>query len=171
MLCDNCKKNIATTHIHTSVNGTVKDLHLCSYCAAEYGYLNNNGIVDMLASMFGESLLLNPAASAIKCPCCGSTFEDIANTGKAGCSECYNVFKDEFYPSLYRIHGKSRHIGKRPDKNYINIDDNKAEVQNNENEIEKLKKELKNAIETENFERAAELRDKIKEAEGENGNE
>ncbi len=168
MLCDKCKKNIATTHIHKDVNGVTEEIHLCSYCAAEDGYFNNNGIVDMLASMFGESLLLNPTATEMKCSCCGSTFGDIAKSGKAGCSECYKTFKKEFEPSLMRIHGKSKHIGKKPNRNSANTSCDTKETM--ENKLEMLKQELLEAINTENFEKAAKIRDKIKKIEGDKRN-
>lgn len=169
MLCDNCKKNIATTHIKKVVNNVVTEKHLCSHCAAEGGYLSGNSFVDMLASVFGETLMLNPASSVEKCSCCGSTFSDIVESGKAGCSECYKTFKDEFEQSLYRIHGKSTHIGKKPNEPYsATVSFNKTTKNKT---VGDLKLELNEAISSENFEKAAELRDKIKELEGSVNNE
>lgn len=158
MMCEQCGKNAATTHIHTVINGVVTEKNLCGYCAANMSF-GNNGIMNMLASMFGESLREIPGISEIRCECCGASFSDIAETGKAGCSNCYKTFEKQFMPSLQRLHGKTKHIGKKPP--YHREADEKAD------KIKALKKQLDEAIKTEKFERAAVLRDEIKKAEGE----
>lgn len=159
MLCEQCKKNIATTHIHTVINGVVTEKNLCGYCAASMSF-GSDSIMNMIASMFGETLSLKPEISEIKCDCCGQSFSKIAESGKAGCSKCYLSFENQFMPLLQRLHGKTKHIGKKPNSNaisYTTYDD-----------IEKLKEELRTAIESENFEEAALIRDKIREKENEN---
>lgn len=168
MLCDKCKKNTATTHLKRSVNGQTTEFHLCSYCAAQMGYLHNNGIVDMLASMFSESLLLNPASSNVRCKTCGATFNDIASLGKAGCPNCYETFENELKSSLNNIHGNVSHIGKKPNSSAFTVTESKpAPVKTNEQKEAELKQLLKKAIAEENFEEAAKLRDLIKELKGE----
>jgi protein arginine kinase activator len=77
------------------------------------------------------------------------------NNGKIGCADCYTTFYDKLLPSLQRIHGKTRHEGKIP--TVI-----KTEVNTSEKETEKLENELKAAINEQNFEKAAELRDRIR---------
>jgi protein arginine kinase activator len=77
------------------------------------------------------------------------------NSGKIGCADCYTTFYDKLLPSLQRIHGKTRHEGKNP--TII-----KAEV-TNVNPIEDLEEQLRIAIDEQNFEKAAQLRDKINE--------
>ena len=77
------------------------------------------------------------------------------NNGKIGCADCYTTFYDKLLPSLQRIHGKTRHEGKNP--TVI-----KTEVNTSEKETEKLENELKAAINEQNFEKAAELRDRIR---------
>ena len=161
MLCDNCKKNAATTHIRSVVNGQVSDKHLCAECAAKEGVggIGDMGLNSMLASMFGDVLSLNPGSALTRCKCCGSTFSDIAKSGKAGCPECYKTFYDEFLPYLKRVHGSVKHIGKTLSPAP------QAQAAQTGDTVEGLKEQLKALIAEEKFEQAAVLRDKIREME------
>ena len=116
MLCDKCGKNNATTHIKQIINGVVTERNLCSSCAAEEGYSKfpHGGLADMLASMFGDISGLGIESNETRCPVCGSRFSDIAETGKAGCAECYKTFYSELLPYLKRVHGSVKHVGKVP---------------------------------------------------------
>ncbi|MBO5231432.1 MAG: UvrB/UvrC motif-containing protein [Clostridia bacterium] len=163
MMCDNCGKNPATTHLKTVVNGVVHENHLCSYCAANQGYGNIGklSLTNMLASMFGESISSGKPISK-RCECCGASFSDIAQSGRVGCSECYNTFRQELMPSLNRLHGKAVHIGNAPDE--------QKPEETVQDKIKKLKAQLSDAIKAEEFENAAKLRDEIRALEGEENN-
>lgn len=165
MLCQKCKKNHATTHIHSVINGVVSEIELCSACAAESGYTTTvkSPLVDMLASVFGDFSSVPVSLSAVRCDCCGSVFADIAKTGKVGCANCYEIFGNELLPYIKRVHGTTKHIGKKPN--------NAALVVSKKDEIAELRLKLKELIEKENFEEAAVVRDEIKKAEGENADE
>ena len=113
MLCEKCGKNSATTHIHTVINGIVREKNLCSQCAMEEGYANNS-LSGMLASMFGDTALLRESAAKKVCPVCKTDFSKISKTGKVGCGECYKTFKEELYPYLKRVHSSVKHTGKVP---------------------------------------------------------
>ncbi len=159
MLCQNCGKYEATTHVKRIINGESAEAHLCSDCAKALGYTDvfggfGNTFGDLLGSFFGEPQMSSLSSRTIHCEKCGNTFNDIVNSGKLGCADCYTTFYDKLLPSLQRIHGKTRHEGKNP--KII-----KTEVANHVNVLEQLEKELKAAIEQQNFEKAAELRDKI----------
>ena len=146
MLCEKCGKNTATTHFKSYVNGKVTEMHLCGQCANEEG-INNFPLFNAFSSIFGAM----PALKTEKrCPCCGSSFNEIAETGFVGCSECYNTFNEEILPSLKMMHGATKHsvINKKPD------------------ELTELRQNLKKAIKEERFEDAARLRDEIKKKEG-----
>ncbi|MEE1244457.1 MAG: UvrB/UvrC motif-containing protein [Acutalibacteraceae bacterium] len=162
MLCEKCGKNHATTHIKTVVNGVVKEYNLCAYCAAKEGY-STNSLAGMLASMFGEISGSELLGHQTKCSVCGSTFSDIAKTGKVGCSECYTTFYDELLPYLKRVHGSTKHVGKVPNSAPLMV---KPQTKT----VEDLRNELTRLIAEENYEQAAVIRDKIKEMEGK-GNE
>ena len=161
MLCQNCGKYEATTHVKRIVNGESAEAHLCSDCAKALGYNDvfggfGNTFGDLLGSFFGEPQVSAISSRTLHCEKCGNTFNDIVNSGKIGCADCYTTFYDKLLPSLQRIHGKTRHEGKNP--TII-----KAEVTNVENPIEDLEEQLRIAIDEQNFEKAAQLRDKINE--------
>ena len=155
MLCDKCGKNYATTHIKTIVNGVIKEYNLCPFCAAKEGY-STNSLAGMLSSMFSEISSTDLLKHQTKCSVCGSTFSDIAKTGKAGCSDCYTTFYNELLPYLKRVHGSTNHIGKVPSST---VTAEKTET------IEELKNELIKLVSEEKYEQAAVIRDKIKEIE------
>ncbi len=169
MLCQNCKKNEATTHIKRIVNGETTQAHLCADCAKSLGYDSmfsdlGFGFGDMLSSFFNDTALASLGAHQLHCEKCGSTFSDIINSGRIGCADCYETFYDKLLPMLERIHGKTNHIGKIP-----NSFEEIAKEENVQSEAEKLKVELDEAVRAQNYEKAAELRDRIKELESEEG--
>lgn len=155
MLCEKCGKNHATTHIKTIVNGVVKEINLCAFCAAKEGY-SGNSLANMLASMFGEISSAESLKQQLKCSVCGSTFSDIAKTGKVGCCECYSTFYKQLLPYVKRVHGSTTHVGKVP---------NNIEFTSKTETVEELRNELSRLVALENYEQAAIIRDKIKELE------
>lgn len=167
MICQKCGKNAATNHIHTVLNGIVKDVYLCSSCAKQGGNnaFSNGDLFEMFSHLLkGENIAQK---SLKKCELCGSTIEDISKTGRVGCDNCYEVFKEELGPTLIRIHGRTEHIGKRP-KQAIKVNDTEPKMTENvepKDDILELKEQLKNAIMTENYEQAAFIRDEIKKRE------
>ena len=172
MLCQHCKKNEATTHVKTMINGKYAEYRLCSECAHELGYDSmfpdfTTDFGGLLSSFFSNAL---PAISgAAHCKSCGSTLNDIKRTGKVGCADCYDTFFSELMPTIRSIHGDTDHKGKRPGAiEYTVNEENEPEKADgsNEGKIKSLRDELKKAIADENFERAAQLRDEIKELEG-----
>ncbi len=166
MLCQKCKSKEANTHVKSVVNGEYTEYMLCSDCAKEMGYINlwsdiQSDFGTMLGSFFSNAL---PARSqTTRCPACNSTYHEIASSGKVGCAQCYDVFLSELMPSIRRIHGNTTHSGKKP----LGIKNDVVTTQTNDNnkELDKLKAQLKTAIEEQNFELAATLRDQIKEME------
>lgn len=160
MLCQNCGKYEATTHVKRIVNGETAEAHLCSDCAAVLGYTDvfggfTNTFSDLLGSFFGEPAVSALSSRTVRCEKCGNTFNDIVNSGKLGCADCYRTFYDKLLPSIQRIHGKTRHEGKTPKAV-------KVEADSPQNKIIRLEKELKDAVERQDFEKAAQLRDEIK---------
>lgn len=93
-----------------------------------------------------------PLADMPKCKDCGHTVEDIANTKKLGCPNCYSTFIKELIPVLQHAHqGETKHVGKKP-KNTIRIMD-----------IKKLEEMMDKLVKEEKYEEAAKIRDQIKE--------
>lgn len=158
MICQNCKKNEANMHMKRIVNGRAEEFHLCSDCARSLGYTGSFsdfglGFGDLLSGFLGRNDSVS--SSAQRCPLCNKSFSEIAQDGKVGCAECYNTFYDKLYPSLKRIHGNTKHCGKRP----VKTDEQYT--------LSVLQKELENAIITQNFEKAVSLRDEINRLRGE----
>lgn len=170
MLCQHCNQNEATTHIKKNINGKREEMHLCSDCARELGVMEEFR-VPSVTDFFGESFLgnflgagvaaMNSLAGVERCSTCGSSFNDIVKGGHIGCSDCYDKFADRLEPSIRKIHGKTKHIGK-----FISYDESnepeKAESKKTTDEIEQLNEQLQKAISEQRFEDAAVLRDKIK---------
>jgi protein arginine kinase activator len=114
----------------------------------------------------------------VRCSVCNMSFSEFSKTGRLGCSNCYKVFRNELNPILRRIHGSIEHKGKTPVRGVPGTpkktENTKAAQENEEaaksevncNELERLKTELNEAIKTEEYEKAAVIRDKIKELEG-----
>ena len=161
MLCQNCKKKEAAFYYKQNINGQISEVHLCADCARKYGA--GNALpdifgIDLLGGFFGAPSI--PRKTRV-CPSCGSSFDEIVDSGKIGCAECYKTFKDELAGTVERIHGRVRHIGRGV----------KKEKQKKENREKELKKKLAQAVSEENFELAAKLRDEIKALENNNETE
>lgn len=166
MLCQNCNVNQATVFLHRIVNGQEQEYHLCSQCAKQIdagisfeklfqGFLDTFLTYDQKSSLAQQNNIIEK----LKCKKCGFTYDDFKNTGKLGCDECYKTFKTELLSVLKNIQGSTKHNGKIPKKFSLKL---------HESEIENLKIKLKNAIEIEEYEEAARIRDEIKKLKGEN---
>lgn len=167
MKCQKCGANNADTHVKTVINGEFKEYDLCGECAKKMGYTNVFGDIEsefsnFLGSFFGNVLPARTQAS--RCEFCGSTYSEIAKSGHVGCANCYSVFADELFPSIRRIHGNTTHCGKNS-RLSERAKQLKSAEETKEDKIKKLKAELDKAVKEQNFELAAELRDKIKETE------
>ena len=169
MKCTHCHNNEANTHITRIINGKREEMHLCSECAEKLGVMDEFSFEPFsMDSFFGN--LLGAGASALnsltgidRCTYCGSSFNDIINSGKVGCANCYDKFEDKLSPSIEKLHGKAKHIGKSVTYTEEAEEAPKAEI----SEEEKLKEELKKAVQEQRFEDAAVIRDKINALHGE----
>ena len=165
MLCQSCKKNEATTHVKRIVNGQIEEYDLCHECAKKMGYTNlfsgfENEWNSLLGSFFGGGL--PSKTSATRCKSCGSSFSEIAKRGIVGCPDCYDTFYDELLPSIRKIHGNTQHNGKFP----ASAGKQLAIV----NELESLQEQLNEAVSRQEFEKAAQLRDRRNSLKGGNQN-
>ncbi len=159
MLCQKCKKNQANTYVKRIINGNLKEYHLCNECANDIGYDNMFSSIVPSFSNILEGLFNMPSSNSIasvtRCKLCGSSVGDIINSGKIGCANCYTTFKRELMPSIKKMHGNTIHCGKGAS----------SKSDNNSISLDSLKNDLKQAIEMQEFEKAATLRDQIKELE------
>ena len=172
MLCQNCGKKEATTHIKRVVNGETSESHLCAECAASLGYTDvfsgfGFSLGDLFGGFLGESTSAAALGSVQRCQKCGSAWQDIVRDGKVGCADCYRTFYDKLLPSLQRIHGRIRHTGKVSGSvgKHAPVQE-KSEQELREERIEALKKQMNEAVAAQEFEQAAKLRDEIRGLEG-----
>ncbi|MFQ5639690.1 MAG: UvrB/UvrC motif-containing protein [bacterium] len=147
-----------------AINEKKIEMNLCKSCAEDKGF--NNPLFNLpqlfenfIAELIGQEMLKSRRrGTEEKCPGCGSTWDDFHQTGLLGCDICYLTYEDDLNVILRRIHGSNKHIGSRPKSHRYNVD---------ASELEGIRKQLDKAIKDENFERAAELRDIIRDAQHE----
>jgi protein arginine kinase activator len=158
MLCDNCGEREAAVHLTTIVNNEVKQQHLCERCAAERGVETTVSVPKHpLGALLqaAQQQLAVPTADAGRCTFCGSTMNDFRTTGRWGCARCYTTFEPSMRELLRRVHGNAKHVGESYLAPQPELDE-KATI------VGELKERLRRAIETEQFELAADLRDRIR---------
>ncbi|MDP4146241.1 MAG: UvrB/UvrC motif-containing protein [Bacillota bacterium] len=166
MICDICKKNEATVHITKIINGNMCELNICETCAREAEGFNMAGGMGLVSPFSFQNILsgivdyINQGTNATKAPeltCknCGMTYSQFKEKGFFGCSECYDNFSSTVTPIISRVQGNAEHVGKIPKRS--------GKVIAGKKRILKLKEELQKAIAQEEYEKAAEIRDKIRE--------
>ena len=168
-LCMRCNKNYATVKLTKIVGGKVKEINLCKECASEVSPYQKKltesqaNLADILqklisgsATVKGEEAEPAPREETVKATCsrCRTTFEQYRSSLFLGCTECYEAFEKHLIPELRRLHGSVQHTGKIPYHQRERFERQKM--------INKIQRELEKSIEDEQFERAAELRDKIR---------
>lgn len=156
--CDICKNHSATFHLTEIINGKQKEVHLCEKCYQEKIGFKQFSLADLLSGLAKNINDDKKVVSKKSCPTCGITFREFQERGRFGCSEDYKIFENEILEMLDRLHGATEHCGKVPHQQGKDLVQQKH--------IRQLERELKKAIASENYEKAAELRDKITELKG-----
>lgn len=162
MKCQLCGINEATEELRCNINDKKMNLKLCQECAHEFSKKiipSYTSIYDTIGSLtsglFGSKPHKEPEVlkAVSRCRGCGMSYDEFVSSGKLGCSECYKSFHDRLLRPLKQIHGTYEHVGKIP---------NRAGGQlKTIRKIEKLKAQLSEAIQVQEFEKAAQLRDEI----------
>ena len=163
MKCQKCGIREANTHLTKIINGVKEEYFLCDKCANVQPAISYNldvGLTNFLSGIFaGSSALAAPNVGIPNaCSECGTTFMEFSQTSKLGCSACYGCFRGLLAAPLKKIHLSNEHTGKIPKRLYQSL--------GVEREVKSLEGELSSCISAQNFERAAEIRDKIKELKG-----
>jgi protein arginine kinase activator len=160
MICDECAKRPATVHITKVENGKKTDIHLCEQCAVQKNLLSIStsfSVNDLLAGLLssgGASPKKTDMVEDIKCDVCGLSYSRFKETGRFGCGNCYKVFGERLNPLFKKVHGNTSHTGKIP-----NRAGGRIKVLR---EVESLKQQLNEAIRSEEYEKAADIRDRIR---------
>ncbi len=164
MKCDICGTREAAVHLTEVVNDKVTKLHLCEQCAREKSeeMQSHFGLTDLISGLmdFEPQQMQEeeaPPGKVVQCGFCGMSYTGFQKSGKLGCGKCYEAFEDKLSVLLRRIHSSDRHVGKMPFKG--------ARVMPEQEKMRRLKEELEVLIRSEEFEKAAVIRDRIRELE------
>jgi protein arginine kinase activator len=158
MLCDVCKCNDAAVFLTQIVDGKMQKVNLCEGCSKEKGVQDPTGfaLADLLLGI-GAAEEIEKGGSSTRCPVCGFTQADFKKTGRLGCSSCYIAFAEGLNSLLKAMHKGTAHVGKLP-----------ARAQKTlalSDRMKTLTEDLRKAVQEENYETAATLRDEIKQLE------
>ena len=160
MQCQICNEYEATIHLTEITEGSRTEMHICERCATEQGIAIksqipiNELLSSLLAVQPSDDELADPSAKELSCPNCGFTMEQFRKEGVLGCPGDYDVFEKSLAPLIEKAHdGKSVHKGKIPTH----------EPQDTRDQLEllDLRRQLDEAVQNEDYELAARLRDKI----------
>jgi len=162
MQCQICQKNEATIHLTEINDGVRTEMHICEHCALKEGIAVKNQISlnellsGLLAAQPEDDELASDSRQKISCPHCGFTLEQFRKEPLLGCPYDYEVFEKSLLPLIEKAHdGKTHHCGKVPSRTQAGT---REQI-----EIMRLRQQLETAVETEDYELAAKLRDKISE--------
>ena len=160
MKCESCNKKHATVHLTEIVGNTKKERHLCEECAQSVNtHLTKiPSPTEILTSLINQVAPEINEMSKIACPVCGLSYLDFRTSGRLGCPMDYTIFRKGLTPILEKMHGSIQHVGKVPSR--------AGKELIKKNELMQLRNELNKAVEKEDYEKAAELRDKIYELSG-----
>lgn len=153
--CRRCSKS-ATLHITEIHDGNANAVHLCDSCAREYldeesEQSPNSPTAELTAKL--EALVSDEGDADARCSNCDISFGEFREQGRLGCPTCYEEFRDELVPLLDNIHEGAVHLGKRPRRSPTQTEDQSRLIQ--------LRHRQKEAIDKEDYEQAAGLRDEI----------
>ncbi len=158
--CERCKKAQATFHILNidPTDHSKEERHLCDSCAEEEGVAPSSKptlAVEALQALLSSK----PTSEAINpiCDECGTSYFEFRNQGMLGCPHDYDAFRSLLHPLIERAQdGAERHVGKRP---------RSAGAVNRTAELRRLRRALESALNGENYELAAKVRDELRELE------
>lgn len=156
--CQACQKQPATVHLTDIVQGENKERHLCEQCAQDEGVMPkvqpHVPINEIITGVMLQKSLVQQLAD-LTCPKCKLTFVEFRNTGLLGCPHDYDAFEKALVPLIERAHeSASHHIGKVPRR--------LGSPLSTENDLIRLRRELLRAVDDEQYERAAKIRDHIR---------
>jgi protein arginine kinase activator len=180
MLCDNCKERDSVVKlVQITIEGTPRELRLCEKCAAEKGVETTvvatppqlgellQKVQQQLMAGGGSVILAGAPGSgapgmagsttrdAARCTFCSATLGDFRSTGRLGCAHCYGAFETSLRELLRRVHGSARHTGRK-------YEPPQPDEIERAGTLGELRDRLKRAIDAEQFELAADIRDRIR---------
>ncbi len=166
MKCEICGKRESVVHLQQAIGNETIDMHICEVCAHEKGISKRSDRIELSLSQLLTGLLdlkgdKETETKTSECPICGMKVADFKKEGRLGCPDCYVSFVAEIRGVHKRLSGVTRHKGKLPQKLHtykeLLID------------RERLRSQLMTAVDQEDYETAAVLRDQIREIESKDG--
>jgi protein arginine kinase activator len=156
MQCCICKEKPATVHLTQIVGDKMQKLDMCEDCAKAKGINDPTSfaMADLMLGLGAAQEVEQAVGSELKCPRCGFSQADFKKSGRLGCPECYKTFAEGLSGLLKTMHKGTRHVGKAPEA--------LRQTRERADRLKTLQKKLNKAVETEDFELAAQLRDQIK---------
>ncbi len=157
MLCKRCRKNLATVRYAEVVDGHVRHIGLCPECLAKYEADSVVGfeLSKPVSGADRRQADFDSVSEGVeeRCKACGHGQSRRLETGRVGCCQCYETFSEDVESFLARLHPAVRHRGKTP-----YVDDARVRVLA---DLQSKRALLRSALQTENYEEAAHLRDEI----------
>jgi protein arginine kinase activator len=155
MTCEVCQTENATVHLTQIISGKMQKIDLCEKCAKEKGVADPAGfsLADMLLGLGAADEMKSGSNEELVCPQCGFTQPDFKKTGRLGCPQCYVTFSEGLGVILKDMHKGIHHKGKIPSR--------ALRAQEYHNQLKSLHASLQSAVQAENYEQAASLRDQI----------
>ncbi|MCI0451269.1 MAG: UvrB/UvrC motif-containing protein [Candidatus Latescibacteria bacterium] len=149
----------AKVHFTEIVNDNMVAMNLCLECAEEKGIDVNKagsyGLGDLVAGLIDDTVDSEAERiSKVRCPSCGYEYSDFKKIGRLGCPDCYDAFEAQLVQVLRHVHGSTQHAGKKA----AQVGERAALRER----MNVLREELSEAIRTEDYERAAAIRDEIR---------
>jgi protein arginine kinase activator len=163
MICEICKKNSAKIHITQVKNKKKYTIHICHDCSHEYGIDGASINPTFSIEQYLSGTSTDNHVSGVEplthetCPSCSLSYGAFKESGRLGCSYCYTSFSNELKPLLQKIQKDLKHVGKSPSSGC-----DRTQIKRN---VTDLRIQLKEAVNKENFELAAQLRDQIRDLE------
>jgi protein arginine kinase activator len=162
VVCQKCKSRPAKVHYTEIVNNSMVAMNLCLECAEEKGIevqkSGGYGLGDLVAGLIDTTVDSEAERiSKVRCPACGYQYSDFKAIGRLGCPDCYTAFESQLLAVLRHVHGSTQHAGKRASR--------VSERAVMRERVAALRADLSQAIEKEDYERAATIRDEIRDLE------
>jgi protein arginine kinase activator len=156
MQCCICKEKPATVHLTQIVGDKMQKLDLCEDCAKAKGINDPTSfaMADLMLGLGAAQEVEQAVGAELKCPRCGFSQADFKKSGRLGCPQCYQTFAEGLAGLLKTMHKGTRHTGKAPEA--------LRQTRERADRLKSLQKKLNKAVEAEDFELAAQLRDQIK---------
>lgn len=152
--CDICQERPGIHKVNRiDESGNITELNLCEKCAQEKGIIGIKELKTILEILEELKKKVREEDTKLVCPNCQLTFANFKAMGRFGCEVCYSAFREKLLPIIKELHHADRHTGKKigdtqkPEKKVI---------------LKELRKALKEAVENEDYERAASIRNAMK---------